>query len=252
MTGESSDEARLRQMLRDPTFGAYLNAKDTGAHYLLSSGLHTGELYQIAAACRFEFVRRYIADIILQKLRKTNLYVDGTIQIDVLIGVAMGGLPILFELQGDPSLMHTEAIWVEKERDPWRILELKKRRAKRLKKEIDPMRQEFVLGRNFRIDPDKRAVIVEDVYTTGTSIRAAIDACNDYNHEDDPEGKEDSFAEANIVGAIVVVNRSPEGTEPPEVLMSTLTLVQALRDPINYYPREKCPWCKQRIKLKKI
>lgn len=242
------EEMRLLHLLRDPKLGAYLSTKISGVHYLMSSGLHTDELYQIPAACRFEYVRRSIAELIMKKMKKTNL--AGSI--DIFVGVAMGGVPLAFELQRDPSFMGTEVLWVDKERDPKRVAELKVRRRGRFKKEINPKRPEFVLGRNFKIDPSKRVAIVEDVYSTGDSIRAAIDACSDSVSEDDPEGGDDSLADANVVGVIVAVNRSPEHTKPSEILMPAITLVQALRDPMYSFSPGECPWCSEGIPLVKI
>jgi hypothetical protein len=71
-------------------------------------------------------------------------------------------------------------------------------------------------------------------------------------NEDDPEGRDDSLADANVVGVIVAVNRSPEHTKPSEILMPAITLVQALRDPIDSFSPEKCLWCSDGIPLVKI
>lgn len=241
------EELRLKQTLRDSKVGAYYDARETGEHYLLSSGRHTGEFYQMAKAFRFAEVRRLAAGIIIEKIRNSPLGDS----IDVLVGIAMGGIPLLYELQRDPFFMRTEAVWVEREQDPDKIRVLKARRAARLKKEIPVERSEFILGRNFRIDPDKRVLLVDDVMSTGGSIRAAIDACSDYNNPEDPAGKEDPFADANIVGIVVAVNRMPADADMLKI-SPVMDIIWALRDSLNSWVPDECPFDPEGISLKRI
>ncbi|MBI2639264.1 MAG: hypothetical protein HYW90_00010 [Candidatus Sungbacteria bacterium] len=245
--GILGEELRLKRILREPRIGSYLKTTETGEHYLISSGRHTAELYQMAMAFRFGEVRKLTSDIIVERIRNSPLKDE----IDVLVGVAMGSIPLVYELQRDPLLMHTEAIWVEKERDPLRIRELKHRRAERFKKEIPWQRPEFVVGHNFRINPDKRVLVVEDVITTGATIRAVIDACCDYNDPDDPEGKGDPRAEANIVGVVAVINRMPADTDMLKI-SPVIEILWALRDPLVSWTPDECPLDAMGIPLKRI
>lgn len=245
--GIFGEELRLRQMLRDPKVGAYYDVKETGEHYLLSSGRHTGEFYQMAKAFRFAEVRRLAAGIIIEKIRNSFL----ADSIDVLIAIAMGGIPLLYELQRDPLFMRTEAMWVEREQNSNKVRTLKARRALRLKKEIPIGRPEFILGRDFRIDPNERVLLVDDVMSTGGSIRAAIDACSDYNNPDDPVGKEDPFADANIIGIVVGVNRMPADADMLRI-SPVMDIVWALRDPLNSWAPDECLFDCQGIPLRRV
>jgi len=245
----SAEERRLKQMLRDPKIGAYFNTRETGEHYLLSSGRHTDEFYQMAKAFRFEQVRRFIADILIEKIRGSS-FVDS---VEVLIGVPMGGIPLLYELQKNPLLMHAEAIWLEKERDPIKALALKRRRAERLGTDLETIikEPEFILNRNFKIDPDKQALVIEDVISTGGSVRAVVRACSDYDNPDDPDGKEDPFTGANIVGVVAAVNRMSIDADMLKI-SPVLDIIWALRDPLNSWAQEECPYEHKLVPLKRI
>lgn len=243
MVAESLKGQRLRRTIRQSKLGAYLRG-----HFVLSSGLHTDELYQLSKAMRFQEIRSALIEIILEKCRMESMF-EG---VDVLVAVAMGGLPLMFELQRDPLFMNSEAIWVDQVKDPIHRAYLKCKRAERFKESIPAAEQEFILGRNFSIHPDQRVVIVDDVYTTGGSLRAAIRACNDSVSEVDPDGENDLFASVNTIGIIVGVNRSKKEMKSPAILMPGIEFVEGLRDPMSVFAQEACPMCKKGMSVQRL
>lgn len=130
-------------------------------HFILTSGRHSGIYMQKAKvfmhADMTEKLCRALADKICQK-------VEG--KIDYVVGPAIGGLIPSYETSrhlGVPS------IWVERENGKFRL-------------------------RRFDIPKRSRVVIVEDIVTTGLSIKETIEAMRE--------------AGANVVAAACIVDRS--------------------------------------------
>ncbi|MBI2858354.1 MAG: orotate phosphoribosyltransferase [Chloroflexi bacterium] len=82
-------------------------------------------------------------------------------------------------------------------------------------------------GRSFRrgiqISPGERMLIVDDILTTGLSLREVVRAADK--------------ASASIVGIAVLVDRSDEGVDLGYPLFS------CLRSPATSYPAMDCPLC---------
>ena len=113
-------------------------------HFILSSGLRSPRYLQCARLLmdpnRAERMARALAAKIPPQLRES---------IDVVVSPAMGGVIIGHEMG---RALGKPAIFVER---PQGVFELR---------------------RGFRIEPGQRALLVEDVVTTGLSSREAIDA----------------------------------------------------------------------------
>ena len=113
-------------------------------HFILSSGLRSPKYLQCARVLmdgpRAERLARALADRLPDALRA---------QIDVVVSPAMGGVIIGHEMGralGKPAMF------------------------------LERPQGTFELRRGFAIDPGARALMVEDVVTTGLSSREAIDA----------------------------------------------------------------------------
>jgi orotate phosphoribosyltransferase len=87
------------------------------------------------------------------------------------------------------------------------------------------------LRAGFQIEPDEKAVVVEDVYTTGGSIQKVIDIVRAYG------------AEVIAIGAMV--DRSKGKVE---FGVPTYTLAKV---DFSEYKPENCPMCQRRIALVK-
>jgi|SRR5579884_4076112 len=113
-------------------------------HFILSSGLRSPRYLQCARvlmdAARAERLARALADKIPPQIREA---------IEVVVSPAMGGVIIGHELG---RALGRPAMFVERPQGT------------------------FELRRGFRLDPDTKVLMVEDVVTTGLSSREAIEA----------------------------------------------------------------------------
>jgi len=113
-------------------------------HFLLSSGRHSGHYLQCARVLMNPDRAARLARALCQKLPR-----EIRSQIDVVVSPAMGGLIIGHEVG---RCLEKDAIFLERPDGS------------------------FQLRRGFRIAPGQKALMVEDVVTTGLSSREAIAA----------------------------------------------------------------------------
>ena len=88
-----------------------------------------------------------------------------------------------------------------------------------------------VFRRGFKIDPGERVLIVDDILTTGTSLKEVVDAVNE--------------KKGTIVGISVLVDRSETPVD------FGVPLFSCLRSLTPTYAPESCPLCAQNIPLVK-
>lgn len=155
-------------------------------HFRLSSGRHSGQFVQkfriLEDPSLLEPVARAIADA-FRKVKPT-----------VVVSAAVGGIPLGYEVARH---LRTKAIFVEKENG------------------VPVLRRGFALG------PDDRALIVEDVVTTGLSVNEVIEVVRA------------RAAQVAGVGAIVMRGQAEFGV-PTHVLLDL---------PIVSYAAGECPQC---------
>lgn len=112
--------------------------KECGAlmegHFLLSSGKHSNRYCQCAKLMQYPDKTEQVISLVADKVRDLN--------IDVVVGPAMGGITAAYELGRQLGL---RAIFTERENNV------------------------MVLRRGFEIKPGERILIMEDVVTTGKS-----------------------------------------------------------------------------------
>ncbi len=139
--------------------------------------------------------------------------------IDILLGPAMGALPLIYTLQHFLGFEHTRAIFVERGADG-----------------------KFMLGRGFSISPEANIFIVDDVLTTLGTIRDTIKAVN----------KTCSVFGWNacFVGFAAMIDRSSEN-QKFDIIAPTLKHVSVIRDPLIAYQATDCPYCKDNVPLVK-
>lgn len=159
-------------------------------HFLLSSGLHSDRYLQCALVLQFPEIAGQLGQQLGGKLRQYELA--------VVVSPALGGLFVGHEVA---RALGTRSIFTERSDG------------------------EMSLRRGFRIERGERAVVVEDVITTGKSTRETMDVVRAHGGE--------------IVAAAALIDRSG-GTVNLNVPIVTL----AILDVPTYAPSE-CPMCKE-------
>jgi orotate phosphoribosyltransferase len=174
--------------------------RETGAllsgHFLLSSGLHSPVYFQ----CALVFQHPEHAEKLGQEL--ASRFRDGSV--DVVVSPAVGGIVVGQEVG---RALGVRAIFAERESG------------------------QMTLRRGFHIERGERALVVEDVMTTGGSTDDVMEVV-------EAQG-------GRVVGVGVVVDRSGEAV-PWQVPVQSLAQLEA----VNYHP-EQCPLCRDKVPLVK-
>ena len=159
-------------------------------HFILTSGMHSAGYVQCAKVLQYpqhaETLGRWLADSF-----------HGT-AMDVVISPAVGGIVIGQEVA---RALGVRAIFGERESGV------------------------MTLRRGFEVAPGERVLVVEDVTTTGGSVREVMQVAQE--------------RQGQVVGVGAILNRSP-GQIDLGVPLHTLALLQFQ----NYQP-EVCPLCQQ-------
>ena len=114
------------------------NSLKTG-HFLLSSGLHSDKYVQCALVLSYPWEAEKLCKALAQKL-------EG-IDIEIVVGPALGGIVIAYELA---RALNVPGIFAERTEG------------------------EMALRRGFEIKPGQKVLVVEDVVTTGGSAKEVI------------------------------------------------------------------------------
>lgn len=130
-------------------------------HFILSSGLRSPVFLQKARVFMDAGKTSQLCAALAQKIRQSKLG-----RIDYVVGPAVGGIIPAYETSRHLEIPN---IWVEREDGEFRL-------------------------RRFEIPPEARVVIIEDIVTTGLSIREAIAALRKIG--------------ANVLAAACIVDRS--------------------------------------------
>ena len=167
---------------------------DSGAlmkgHFKLTSGRHSNQYMQCAQLLQYPELTEKVVGNIAEQFKNDD--------IDLFIGPAMGGIIVAYEVAkqlGKPGIFT--------ERDNGRM----------------------VLRRGFAIQPGQRVLVVEDVITTGGSVKEVIEV-----------------VESNggiLAGAAVLVDRSGGQVDFGVKQVAVLTL------DIASWEADECPLCKE-------
>ncbi len=165
-------------------------------HFLLTSGRHSDIYFE-----KFRLLEqpRLLEDWVDAMLAKTPWR-----EVEVVVGPTLGGVLVACETARQ---LGVRALYAEREGE----------------------------GRAFRrgsvLEPATRVLVVDDVLTTGTSIREVLNLLAQY--------------QAKVVGIGVLIDRS----ESP--IDFGAPLASALRLPAKSYAPEECPLCQQGVPLTK-
>ncbi|OQX95546.1 orotate phosphoribosyltransferase [candidate division KSB1 bacterium 4572_119] len=174
--------------------------QETGAlldgHFQLTSGLHSAQYFQCALVLQDPIQAQKLCWEIACKYMSEK--------IDVVVGPAIGGIVVAQEVA---RLLSARAIFAEREDG------------------------KMTLRRGFQVKPGEKVLVVEDVVTTGGSIKEVIDLVR-------KEGGE-------VKGAGFLVNRSQGKVTFDLPVFSVFEM-----DVITYDPKE-CPLCEKRTPLTK-
>lgn len=177
--------------------GAYLKG-----HFRLTSGLHSGEYLQCAKVLAYPDHAAQFGAGLAERIR--TLVPDTPI--DLVVSPAIGGLIIGHEVA---RALKVRAFFAER----------------------DAATREMTLRRGFQIEPGERAVVIEDVITTGGSTREVIQLLTQLG--------------AQVLASGSIIDRSGGTAEvgTPRVALEVL-------HPITY-PPEDCPLCRDGIPVAK-
>lgn len=191
--------------------------KEKGAllegHFLLSSGLHSPTYLQCAKVLQYPDVAEQLCRQLAGSFKD---------KVDVVISPAIGGIVVGQEVA---RALKVKAIFAERAEGP----PPNQRRAGKM-----------VLRRGFELKEGENVLVVEDVVTTGGSLKEIIKLAKEKG--------------CNIVGAGMLVDRSGGkvdfGVYPVRKGFSNGVEKTALLTlEIQNYPKESCPLCKNGIPI---
>lgn len=181
---------------------------DLPPHFPLASGNHTDVYFEMALAFRKAKPLKKISRRMLSLVEREKMIGE----FEVIVGPAMGAMPIIYAMLCDLDLPGIEAMYVEKL----------------------PNGKMF-LPPTFTLDPEMRILLVDDVLNHGGTTRETIAAC----HGAIASGKQDAY----FVGIAYALNRSSVDSLPLEIRFPTLPCVAALTLPSQDFAPELCPRC---------
>jgi len=174
--------------------GAYLQG-----HFRLTSGLHSGEYLQCAKVLAFPDYAEFLGRELAKKLHAASA-------VQVVVSPAIGGIVVGHEVA--------------------RAL-----RVRSLFAERDGSTKEMTLRRGFEVGKGERAVVIEDVVTTGGSTKEVIRLL------------QEGGAEVLEAGSIIDRSGGTADVGVPRVALETLNAVT--------YDPDTCPLCREGIPLVK-
>ena len=177
--------------------GAYLHG-----HFRLTSGLHSGEYLQCAKVLAHPEYAERLGRALSAKIRPL---INGA-AIDIVVAPAMGGIIIGHEVA---RALGARSLFTER----------------------DAATNSMTLRRGFEIAAGEKAIVIEDVITTGGSTKEVVNAI--------------AAAGAQVLAAGSIIDRSGGRAEVgvPRVALETLEAVA--------YQPEECPLCREGLPLVK-
>jgi orotate phosphoribosyltransferase len=164
-------------------------------HFELSSGLHSGHYFQCAQFLQYPQLAAKVARQLAARFAAKRP--------TVIVGPAIGGILVAYEMA--------------------RALGVRNFYAERVDAEMQ-------LRRGFTVTKQDRAVIVEDVVTTGESARKVCDVIEAHG--------------AKVIGVGAIVDRSGGAVKFPRMKYERLLVLD-----FEHFKPHDCPLCKERVPL---
>lgn len=165
-------------------------------HFKLTSGRHSKQYLQCAQLFQYPEYSKKITEELVKKFKDEK--------IDLIVGPAVGGIILAYEVARQLNIKN---IFMERENG------------------------KMTLRRGFNIEKGQRVLVVEDVVTTGGSVKEVIDVIKECGGE--------------VIGVGSIVNRSKGNTKFDEELRSVIDF------DIETYTEEDCPLCKDGVEVVK-
>lgn len=166
-------------------------------HFLLTSGLHSPMYVEKFNVLQHPKYTERLCQKLAERFKAQN--------VELVIGPMTGGILLAHEVG---KALGTRAIFTEREKGV------------------------MTLRRGFRIEPGTRVLIVEDIVTTGGSVREVVDVVK--------------ASQGEIVGVGLLVNRSGGKADfgiPNDKVQALLNLT------VPTYQPEECPLCKDHVPM---
>jgi orotate phosphoribosyltransferase len=165
-------------------------------HFLLTSGRHSARYLQCAQALKHPDIAAKLCRLLTEELEEKEL--------DLCIGPAMGGIIVAYEMARS---LGVPALFAEREGGA------------------------MTLRRGFAVKPGEKVLVVEDVITTGGSVREVMEVVQNSG--------------GLVTEVAVLVDRSGGSAVFDVPLRSLLTLA------VESYAPAECPLCRQGLPLVK-
>ena len=159
-------------------------------HFLLTSGRHSNKYMQMAQLLQHPNHTENLCRVLANKI--------DTKDIDLVVSPAVGGILVGYEMA---KILNTKNLFCERENG------------------------QMTLRRGFQIQPGERVLVMEDVVTTGGSVKEVIDVVKSNGGE--------------VVGVGVLVDRSNGKIEFGVPFQSLLSIE------VESYELDDCPLCKE-------
>jgi len=201
-------------------------------HYILKSGKHTGEYIDK------ERVYMHAYDSLLSDICKNMAYAvydSGVIDIDVVVAPETGGILLQYLVAGHLSFMIGKDVYgayAKWKEDKGRVYDPMFGFGKKGMKDVVVRYDSFAFRDAYqKILPSSKVLIVDDVLTTGTTLRPLIDAVR--------------LSRGSVEHVAVIWNRG-------DVQASDLgveKLFSVIDKPIESWSANNCPMCKKGVPL---
>ncbi len=165
-------------------------------HFLLTSGRHSSQYLQCAQVLKHPDLAARLCRQLTEELKEKEL--------DLVIGPALGGIILAYEMG---RTLGVPALFAERGEG------------------------KMTLRRGFRVEPGEKVLVVEDVITTGGSVREVMEVLRQ--------------AGGGVTEVAVLVDRSAGSLAFDVPLRSLLSLA------VESYPPRECPLCRKGLPLVK-
>ncbi len=171
-------------------------------HFILSSGNHSNQYLQCALVTQYPGMASQLAEALAESYKDQN--------VQVVLGPALGGVVIAQEV--------AQALYRLGQKGVRALF-------------CERVDGRMTLRRGFSLKPGERVLAVEDVITTGGSVKEAINLAKSF--------------EAEVIGVGTFVDRSSESPQ----LGAPLTAL--LKVEAEIYPSQNCPLCQAGVEAVK-